>query len=177
MHALYLPGNDPANREVAHELAGMVSGATPTVIEYPHWQSDEPGKEIVDVAETSRNVAESFSNVGLVVAKSMGVLIALRAQFESDSFDPDQVVFIGAPFKYLREHHDIDEWLKGFKTPSLWIQQDQDPLMPAEELQEYLSIIGIAEVNFVSLEGNTHDYEPGAVAEIINDRLPVIQKS
>ena len=174
MHALYLPGNSPENREPTYELASAMSGfESSTVIEYPHW----PDQGILNIDRAADALAETFAKRGgdfTVIAKSIGVNLCLRAQTISKSFDPAQVVFIGAPINdEVRKHNPVGNWLKGYDTPSLWIQQTEDPVMPADELRQFLDELGVAEMDFVSIEGSSHGYDPDQVASTVRDRLAI----
>lgn len=176
MHALYLPGNSPENRSVTYELAGRINGLeSSTVLEYPHWTSDDPADVVADLDEVSDDLIGSFADREkdfVVIAKSIGVNLCLRAQTISEFFSPRQVIFIGSAInETARESGVVDRWLNGYRTPSMWLQNEKDPALPAEELRQYLESLGIADMDFVSLNGDTHEYEPEALAGIINQRL------
>lgn len=177
MHALYLPGNSPENHDVTHELAGRVSGffESSTILEYPHWSSKNPHEGVIDLDEASEDLIASFAKKDkdfVVIAKSIGVNLCLRAQTISAFFSPQEVVFMGAPFnKEMRKYNPVDGWLKDYKTPSLWLQNGNDSVIPAEELQKYLEGAGLPEVNLIGLDGKGHQYEPQAIAEIVNQYL------
>ncbi len=181
MHALYLPGNSPGNREPTYELAGKVTGfRSSTVWEYPHWDSAEPDKGVVDLDETGQDIVNFFAGRNerlIVIAKSMGVNLCLLAQLMSDAFNPDQVVFYGAAINgSARESGHIDRWLKNYRTPSLWIQQEKDPVLPAEELKQYLDTLDLVGTDFVALDGDTHEYDPEVVATAIGQHLDASQE-
>lgn len=180
MHSLYLPGNNPSNREVAFELAQNMPGfESSTVIEYPHWNSSDPSGGIVDLNETSKSLVDVFGGADkdfMVIAKSIGVNLCLHTQFSDQSFNPSQAVFIGAAInEEVRKHNPVAEWLEGYDTPSLWLQNANDPVFPAEDLREYLSDIGLQEAEIVSLDGDSHEYEPALVSEVIKQRLELSQ--
>jgi hypothetical protein len=70
----------------------------------------------------------------------------------------------------------IGKWLGGYDVPSLWIQNERDPHIGAGELENLLSDLGVVNMNFVALDGDTHEYDPGAVADIIHEHLPFAQE-
>lgn len=172
MHALYLPGNSPENREVTYELAAAVKGfETSTVLEYPHWNSNTG----FNLDKTCDDLVSAFAGRGgdfIVIAKSIGVNVCLRAQTISNAFDPRQVVFIGAAInEHAREAVPVDSWLEGYSTPSLWIQQRQDPTLSAEGLEQYLESISLNDRELVVMEGSAHEYDAEVTAAIIGQHV------
>lgn len=177
MHALYLPGNGPENRGVTYELAGRVNGfESSTVLEYPHWTSEDPEDLVVNLDEASDGLISSFADGEkdfVVIAKSIGINLCLRAQTISEFFSPQQVVFIGAAIndQARKDVPQIDRWLEGYDTQSMWLQNARDPVLSAEALRKYLEGIGVKDMDFVSLDGDTHEYGAESLADTINQRL------
>ena len=176
MHALYLPGYSPGNRAATYELAGEVTGfQTSTVFEYPHWGGADSEQPAFDLDRTCDGLIAAIAGIdgdSVIIAKSMGVNVCLRAQTISNAFEPTQVVFIGAAInEHARKSVPIDLWLKDYRTPSLWLQQRDDPTLSAEDLDNYLESAGLASRELVVMDGNAHEYGAAAVAEIIGQRL------
>jgi len=181
MHAIHVPGNNPSNREVSFELAKRIKGfETSTILEHPHWYSDKPDKGVVDIGEGSDRLMAAAEGKGsdfIVVAKSIGTLLSLSAGSDSASFRPSYVVYMGAPLNDgALAHPPVQRGLTGYDVPSLWIQNEGDPYMGAATLKNLLSEFGVVNMDFVALDGDTHEYDPSAVAEIIHEHLPFTQE-
>lgn len=173
MHGLFIPGNNPGNREVTFELAQSVRGfESATLLEYPHWYGENPDQSIADI-EAASDMAIKSTSTGeefAVIAKSIGVNVCLRA--ESKGFEPVRAVFVGAAINEgVRAANPVDHWLRGRKTPTTWIQQKADPYLSSDDLREYLQSTGLEDIDFVELNGSSHSYRTEEVAEVIRDRL------
>ncbi len=149
MKLIALPGRDQATEPWLAEIIRLVatSGDTVDQLHYRHW--DEPGEP--DVVHEASRIADSQCD--LVIAKSLGTLIALTA-FQQSRFRPDRAVFIGIPFKhYSAEHLQL---LREFAvaTPALFIQQTADITGRFDALNA--SYADIAEI--VEVPGNDHFY-------------------
>ncbi len=149
MKLIALPGQTQATEPWLAEIVGLVttSGDRVDQLHYRHW--DESGEP--DVAHEASRIANSPCD--LVIAKSLGTLIALTA-FKQFTFRPDRAVFIGIPFNHYSA--DYLELLREFAaaTPALFIQQTADVTGRFDALNvAYADVADLAEV-----PGSDHFY-------------------
>ena len=149
MKLIALPGQNQATETWLAELVGLVTTGEDTLqqLHYRHW--DESGEP--DVAHEAARIADSQCD--LVIAKSLGTLIALTA-FKQSNFQPDQAIFIGIPFNHYSA--DYLELLREFTvaTPALFIQQTADVTGRFDALNDkYADVADVVEV-----PGSDHFY-------------------
>ena len=149
MKLIALPGQNQATEPWLAEIVGLVttSGDTVDQLHYRHW--DEPGQP--DVAHEASRIANLQCD--LVIAKSLGTLIALTA-FKQSDFRPDRAVFIGIPFNHYSA--DYLQLLREFAvaTPALFIQQTADITGRFDTLNtKYADVAEVTEV-----PGSDHFY-------------------
>ncbi len=149
MKLIALPGQNQATEPWLAEIVGRVTTGEDTVdqLHYRHW--DEPGAP--DVAHEASRIADSQCD--LVIAKSLGTLIALTA-FQQSGFRPGRAVFIGIPFNHYSA--DYLRLLREFAaaTPALFIQQTADVTGRFDALSDKYA--DVAEV--VEVPGSDHFY-------------------
>ncbi len=150
MKLIALPGQNQATEPWLAEIVGLVttSGDSVDQLHYRHWdKSGEP-----DVAHEASRIADSQCD--LVIAKSLGTLIALTA-FKQCGFRPGRAVFIGIPFNHYSA--DYLQLLQEFAaaTPALFIQQTADVTGRFDALNaKYADVAEVAEV-----PGSDHFYD------------------
>ena len=131
MKILGLPGVKLATKKWMQDLL-LALGEDPLgfkIHEYRHW-SDNSDADIDYEASCLENIS-----VDLVIAKSLGTLIATHA-FDSFNFTPKNAVLIGSPLK----RHSLDNYslLNKFveSVPTLFIQQTSDFHGSCRDLRE-----------------------------------------
>ena len=160
MNLILLGGANPATKKWVDEVeASVKSGFESTTVQrYLNW---ETGAEDVDFnyeTDRLRRTATERSDV-MIFAKSAGALVTLRAIRES-VVKPDKCVFVGIPVNYAREKHiPIDGWLEGYATPTLFVQQTEDPAIGFSGLATLLDSRGVTNHTMIEIPGNDHYYD------------------
>ncbi len=151
MKILGLPGVKAATRPWLQQLLVALADSPTSVSiqDYRHWPEDS-GADLETEAIRLEGVA-----VDLVIAKSLGTLVATRA-FAGADFRPSRAVLIGCPL--ARHGADGYEMLKRFAgaLPTLFIQQSADFNGAFGELE---AVVGaLPGVRAVEVPGNDHVY-------------------
>lgn len=161
MNLILLPGNSAANREWIDEVERVFSPHFENVYTqyYDHWFVGD-GNRILDLdAELEKVVTqtEEFDKY-VIFAKSAGALVALKGIYEG-LLSPEVCLFAGLPKGWADEQgFPLDEWLLTYATPTLFIQQRQDPAMFAENLETYLEDLGVTHHEISVVPGASHAY-------------------
>mgnify|MGYP006297015347 CR=1 FL=1 len=124
---------------------------------YRHW---ETGEEVVEFEHELGVISENadFMNGQVVLGKSAGAMLAARAVSEG-LIEPAICVFFGVPLAFAREHErDIEGVFADFATPTLFIQQTDDPYASASELRTFLDEVGVHDHTFLEVPGDDHRY-------------------
>lgn len=155
-----LPGNSPANKQWIDQLAEVLDPHAKRVksLYYSHWVT---GNGLINLEQEQDKLVALAQDLieYAVVAKSVGVLLALEAIFKK-KITPQKCVFIGSALKWGKYYQlDVDSWLQGYATPTLFIQKKHDPATPAEELRHLLTRSGVFNYKFEQLAGNDHGYD------------------
>lgn len=153
-----LPGNSHLEwmREVEDKIKPLFDETK--LLEYKHF---ETGEELIDLEHESDKLEELIYDLGeyLIVAKSAGSILAVKNIFEN-KINPIGCVFMGVPILWAREKgFEVDKWIKNYSMPTLFIQQTNDPYMPAEKLREWLLENNVSNYTLVEVPGDNHHYE------------------
>jgi predicted esterase len=158
MKLFILPGNSPQNKEWVEKLKeGLAEKVNEVYIQYyDHWQT---GEEIINLGrELEKLIKEINLQQYLLLGKSAGVLVILKGIFEN-KLKPKACIFLGTPIFWARAlNFSIDEYLKNFQTPTIFIHQSEDPAISANDLQELLLILKVKNYKFITIPGNDHSY-------------------
>jgi hypothetical protein len=159
MKLFILPGNSPQNKEWAEKLKESLAEKVNEIYVqyYDHWQT---GEEIINLdRELEKFLKEINTQEYLLLGKSAGVLVILKGIFEN-KLKPKACIFLGTPIFWARANNfSIDEYLKNFQTPALFIQQSEDPAIPANNLQELLLGLEVKNYKFITIPGSDHSYD------------------
>jgi len=173
MNLILLPGNNRSQRSwidsVEKELSPEFSSTA--VHYYDHWWSGLEDAEIDLDAELLKlaTTAQQFDKY-IIIAQSEGVLLALYGIYEG-IIEPDVCIFVGSAFNYAKEYgYDLHSWLVSFDIPTLFIQNEQDPMMGGKELDDLLFSKNVLGHRIVTLPGETNTYpEASRIRDIIFD--------
>lgn len=159
MDVILLGGNSAANQGWVRVLAATLASDGTAVIPhmYRHW---ETGDKLIDLDTELRVLRQMIpsSRPHAIVGKSAGALLALKGIREK-ILSPAKCVFIGTAIPWGRANgFPIDTWLKGYTTPTLFLQQAGDPAMSAEDLLKTLEAASVANYKLVELPGDDHEY-------------------
>lgn len=159
MNAILLAGMSLRNRDWLHELANSIKplfGKTIRQI-YDHWSTGEEMDlefEQEGVAVMKKELGENYA----VVAKSAGAVLSLKA-IDAGVISPKYCVFMGTALGYAEEKKlDLSKWLKSLKCPTLFIQNNGDPVGSFGKLQHFVEQSGFSQAKFVEWPGDTHEY-------------------
>jgi hypothetical protein len=168
MDIVLLPGNDKSNKvwidAVDVETRGLF---THTIVHYyDHWWKEGSGL-VLDIDSELERLATQLDGVGrsLIFAKSAGVVLALYGIYEG-VLDPEVAVFVGTPIQWARDQgYDVDNWLINYSLPTLFIQQEHDPAVFANDLETFLSEKNVTHHMLRSIPGSDHRYSD--VAQLV----------
>lgn len=150
MHIIYLPGNSPSNKGWIEKIkAEFDSFSTGEILYYDHWQTAE---KWINLAAESQKLAEMVKDQKdyFVFAKSAGTILALKNIFEK-KFNPKKAIFCGLP---------TTRHLKLLTIPTIFIQNEFDPVCSFAELEKTLQAAPSADYRLIKNPGNhTHDYD------------------
>lgn len=161
MNVILLPGSNREDRlwvdSIERELSSQFKRTA--VHYYDHWWSDTESAEIdldAEILKLASTVQEFDRHI--IIAHSEGVLLSLYAIHEG-VIEPDVCVFIGSAINYGISHgFDLHSWLVNFDVPTLFIQNEHDPMMGSVELGNYLASKNVLSHQLVSLAGDTNEY-------------------
>lgn len=154
-----LPGNTVGNKSWIEEVEqSLKPNFSSTNIQfYRHWQT---GGDLIGLDHELKELVDKTSKLSdyLIFAKSAGVVLAIRGICEG-KIRPRCCVFVGTPVLWANEKgFDFDKWITNFRVPALFIQQENDPAMPADGLKDYLNNKGVTNYKFIKIPGASHDY-------------------
>lgn len=157
MHLILLPGNSPANEPWIKEVEKALKPyfEETFVQKYKHWQT---GGAYLDLEYELQVLAENVPTNYAIFAKSAGVYLTIKGIFEK-KIAPQKCVFVGTPFSLGRiEALKQGGWLEGYSLPSLFIQQEQDPVAPYGEIKKILEAFKVKNCQIVKIPGFSHHY-------------------
>jgi hypothetical protein len=155
MHIFALPGINQKTEKWAANLLKELEGPdrTMTVQHYAHW--DGGGEQCLDFNGEVENL--NGRDIDLLIAKSLGVMIALVACGKG-VIAPKKMVLIGTPLTGFREKGiDLRQLAAGLGIPLLFIQQTHDIVGSCASLRQEIS--GVNEAEIVEIPGDNHQYK------------------
>jgi hypothetical protein len=162
MHLIILPGNSKEYNEqwlYDSEKAYKDLFESTTTHVYESWKT---GKETADVKkEAEKLVAEAKKLKGayVVLAKSIGTIITVKAVGEG-KISPEKCVFVGCPWgSFANEQGDFSDLIAKYKVPTLFIQQTDDMFFKFAELENVIEKYNIENYDLMEIEGNNHAYD------------------
>jgi len=159
MKILLLGGNSVENKNWLYELKENLKNIGEiTVHEYSHW--NENNKKSVDIDEEISRLQKFGGDLSdtLVLAKSAGVVLTLKG-VNKKRLSPKACVFLGTPVSWAKENnYDIETLLEGHQTPTLYIQNKNDPAISADNLKKILDKNKSKNKKFEMISGDTHYY-------------------
>lgn len=160
MYIIYLAGNSLNNKTWIEKVKSIFDTFSEgEILYYDHWQSGEKWinfqKESEKLAELVKDKKDYF-----VFAKSIGSVLALKNIYEG-TLNPKKMVICGLPYRAGKEEFkEIDGCLKTLKVPTMFIQNEFDPVYGYDELKDILDSNSPTNYQLMNNPGNnTHDYE------------------
>jgi len=126
---------------------------------YDHWQTGENNLNFEVELKKLKALTKGKKNYS-IFSKSIGSILALNAIYNK-IINPEEILICGHPYKLAKElDFPIDDYLKSLTIPSVFIQNEFDPLCSYEELEKVLK--NNSPINYF-LQKNpnieTHDYD------------------
>lgn len=172
MKIIYLPGNSVNNKiwieKVKKKFDEFSEGE---ILNYDHWQNGEKFINMKKEAEKLAKIVED-KNDYFVFAKSIGSVLALKSIYEG-KLKAKKMIICGHPYRTLPN----SDYLKFLKVPTVFIQNEFDPVYGFAELERILREDGPSDYQIIKNEGtDTHDYEDlemlsQTAKEFFNDKI------
>lgn len=172
MRVLILGGNGVGNRLWVEGLSNELNeeGLEFVSVSYRHWEKDLP---MIDLKVESEAVSRHVTSGDFIfVSKSAGILVALQA-IRDYGVKSIKNIFIGTPIDWAKSNDiDLSELLMSVNSPTLFVQQSNDPFGSPQILRKLLDTTGLLKSEIVEVEGNDHSYTDfKALKKIINNFL------
>lgn len=158
MKLILLPGNSKGTKEWIRRVEEVLRPLfeETVILEYEHWKN---GRKLIDLNHELKRVEKEAKGEYVILAKSAGVLLAVKGVFEK-KLKPVKCVFLGTPIPWgTGNKFEVHKWFENLAIPSLFIQNSHDPAMSYSDLWDYLDEMGVKTKKMVQLEGQSHDYE------------------
>lgn len=155
MNIIYLAGNSLNNKNwikrVKMEFDKFSEGE---ILNYDHWES---GEKWINLENESLKLTELVKNKKdyYIFAKSIGSVLALKGIYEG-YLKPIKMVICGHPYRAITNKN----YLRSLKIPTIFIQNEFDPVFSYGELEEVLKENKLTDYQLIKNPDNdTHDYE------------------
>lgn len=160
MHIIYLAGNSLNNKTWIEKVKSEFdSFSTGEILYYDHWQT---GEKNLDFEIETRKLTELVKDKDeyFVFAKSIGSILVLKSIYEK-IISPKKMIICGHPYNLAKElGFPINNYLKSLTTPTIFIQNEFDPLFNYLDLEKVLKENNPADYQLVKIsDNNTHNYE------------------
>lgn len=163
MKVLILGGTSPWHydwvREVGYAL--RASGYDVITHDYQHWSKGETQTDIEHEITTVGNIVKDFDDY-IVVAKSIGTIITALGTARG-ILKPTRCIMLGVPYRGFVEYIPTFWDDLACLPRTVFIQNENDPFMTADELKQRLDTTNLKERSLISTPGDTHDYRDFAL--------------
>ncbi|GIW66474.1 MAG: hypothetical protein KatS3mg095_0372 [Candidatus Parcubacteria bacterium] len=178
MKIIILPGNSSKNKIWAQNLKKELQTKFNDIIiqEYKHWETKEPLIDLNQELEKLKNLIVKIRDSYIIIGKSAGVILALKAIYEI-KITPKLCIFLGSAINWAKNNRLIGEsllkaWLKEYKIPTLFIQKSKDPAINVDELKKLLNENQVKNYEIYQISGEDHEYNDfqllgGAIVKFI----------
>lgn len=160
MHIIYLAGSSVKNKDWIETVkSNFDSFSTGNILYYDHWQTGD--KNINFEIESQKLIdLTKDENEYFVFAKSIGSVLALKSVYEK-IINPKKMIICGHPYSLAKElGFPINDYLKSLTIPTIFIQNEFDPLFNYSDLENILGENSPTDYQLIKNPGNnTHDYE------------------
>lgn len=159
LQTIFLPGNSIVNKEWLEKSKIELSTLFPNIIlhNYKHWEENKP---VLDFDYEINVLKEKInSKKTLLFAKSVGAILIIK-MIKKGLIHPEKCIFLGIPLSWaLKNNFSLNEWIKDYNIPTLFIQNNKDPFCSYKELNNFLKENNVTNFKLVESEGENHDYE------------------
>lgn len=158
---LLLPGNHPDQRGWIRSVRLALNDlfAASEVVDYTHWNDPDQLNILMEHELTRLSRFTNDDRGRVVLGKSAGAVLGILAANQG-FIQPQKAVFIGLPLHFSRQKGaQIEQMLDNLEVPVLFIQQENDPVGSAADLQAMLNGCPNLEYTLAVLPGKSHDYD------------------
>ncbi|MFW6282525.1 MAG: alpha/beta family hydrolase [Minisyncoccales bacterium] len=155
---IFIPGNGIANKDWIEKASIELKPIfpTPKIHYYKHWREN---KSFLDFEYEFNKLKEEIRENQIIFAKSVGAVLCIKL-IKENLIKPRKCIFLGLPVSWsMNNELDIKEWINDYSTPTLFIQNDEDPFCNANELRELFKESNVRNYKLEESEGNNHDYK------------------
>lgn len=160
MHIIYLSGGSVRNKTWIEEIKSKFDKFSDgQILYYSHWVTGDKNLnfeiESQKLAQLVKDKDEYF-----VFAKSIGSVLALKSIYEK-IINPKKMIICGHPYNLAKEMgFPVNDYLKSLPIPTMFIQNNLDPLFSYADLEKVLKENNAADYHLIkNPDNNTHDYE------------------
>lgn len=160
MHIIYLSGGSVRNKTWIEEIKSKFDKFSDgQILYYSHWVTGDKNLnfeiESQKFAQLVKGKDEYF-----VFAKSIGSVLALKSIYEK-IINPKKMIICGHPYNLAKEMgFPVNDYLKSLPIPTMFIQNNLDPLFSYADLEKVLKENNAADYHLIkNPDNNTHDYE------------------
>jgi GTP:adenosylcobinamide-phosphate guanylyltransferase/predicted alpha/beta hydrolase family esterase len=164
MESIFIPGNYISNKEWIERAKVELRTILPNskIHYYEHWENWDENKPVLDFEREIERLKQEINQDKKIIifAKSVGAVLALK-MIKDKLIKPEKCIFLGFPVNWaIKNNFKINEWIKDYNTPTLFIQNKNDPLCTHNQLIKFLEENNnINNFKIVESEGDTHDYD------------------
>ncbi len=164
MEVISLAGNHISSKDWLEKCKIELKDIFPnnTLHYYKHWTENQPVIDFdyeIEALRKEINLLIKPDKKLVVFAKSVGTLLIMK-MIKDNLIHPEKCIFLGIPLHWaLKYNFNIDEWIKDYSTPTLFMQNNKDPFCSSEELKNYLKEKNVQNSTLVESNGENHDYE------------------
>ncbi len=160
---IILPGNGDINKEWAEKACDFFAAhfKSVTIQYYDHWSNNA---ELIDIDIELKKLTNTVNTLNgdiVILAKSIGTALTMYA-LHSKTIDPLRIskcVFVGLPPEWARKNgFDIDGWSTAFTIPTTLIQNDNDPVAKAKDIQKEQVGGKFKSMKLIEVKGDDHVY-------------------
>jgi len=160
MNIVYLAGNSLNNKTWIEKVKSEFSSfSTGEILNYTHWTS---GGKFIDFNTEENKLSELIKdqNDYYIFAKSVGSILTLKSIFDKKIY-PKKVILCGHPYLLAKKlNFPINDYLKSLTIPTMFIQNEFDPLYSYSQLEQTLKENSPTDYKLIKNPNNdTHDYE------------------
>jgi hypothetical protein len=160
MHIIYLSGGSVKNKDWIEAVKeNFDKFSTGDILYYDHWKTGDENLNFQVELKKLKELTKGKKDYS-IFSKSIGSVLALNSIYNK-LINPQELAVCGHPYKLAKDlNFQIDDYLKFLTIPSVFIQNEFDPLFSYVELEKVLK--NNSPVNYF-LQKNpdlkTHDYD------------------
>lgn len=159
MKIVLLGGNSIKNKEWLIDMETAIQHFSNDTIRhnYSHWENSNFSINLDTELDCLRVMLQDF-NEYTILAKSAGALLALKGIYEGKIY-PSACVFLGTAVLWGKENgYEIEKWLKDYSTPTLFVQNSDDPAISPQDLLTLLQKSSVINHKLIVSSGRGHEY-------------------